>query len=398
MNDNPFTAWANQLLEYQRQYQDVWQTLASSANGARIGMEGLDNASPWIAALDQWWKAVSPSAAPSVQNFYSKLIEQGKAYFQVTDGLSTALQQATAAGESAMRWQEAVNVVLSSLRDMFAGQMTDAQGTTRQAIAFWELPLNTWRRAVSSSILPGDFLRDVGASSIGQVRDQLHGRVDQLLSTPAIGYMREDQEKVQTLIKLNLDYQLALLDYVATCAEIGVKCVEVLQQNLQQRVAEGKPIESLRELYDLWVDSCEQAYGDYVSTDKYVEIYGRLVNSLMTLKQHGHMMVDEVLNAVGMPTRREIRTLVHRMHEVRWEGKALRAEIEILKEQHQASLKEKQARPPAPAVNRPKRAAAKTKAMASKPAAKSKPDKTPGPSTNDQLSSGPTRRLQGGNP
>jgi class III poly(R)-hydroxyalkanoic acid synthase PhaE subunit len=335
-------------------------------------MEGLNNANPWIAALDQWWKAVSPSAAPSVQNFYSKLVEQGKAYFQVTDGLSRALQQATAAGESAMRWQETVNNALSSLRDMFAGQRTDAQGAARQAIGFWELPLNTWRRAVSSSIMPGDFLQDVDASSIGQVRDQLHGRVDKLLSTPAIGYTREDQEKVQTLIKLSLDYHQALQDYVATYAEIGVKCVEVLQQNLQQRVAERKPIESLRELYGLWVDSCEQAYGDYVSTDKYVEIYGRLVNSLMALKRHGHTMVDEALNAVDMPTRREIRTLVHRMHEVRWEGKALRAEIEILREQHQASLKEKQVQPPAPAVNRPKRVAAKTKAIASKSAAKSK--------------------------
>jgi polyhydroxyalkanoate synthase subunit PhaE len=166
---------------------------------------------------------------------------------------------------------------------------------------------------------------------INQVRDQLHGRVNQVLSTPAIGSMREQQEQVQNLVKLQLGYQQALQDYAATYDEIGVKCVEALQEQIQQRMVEGNPIESLREVHDLWIDSCEQAYANYVVTDKYVGVYGRLVNSLMALTRHGTMMVDQVLSAMNMPTRSEMDTLHRRLQETRRESKVLRAELDSLR-------------------------------------------------------------------
>jgi class III poly(R)-hydroxyalkanoic acid synthase PhaE subunit len=332
MTTNPFTAWANHLLEYQRTYQDAWQALAAQPNARGFDAVGNDS-NPWVAALEQWWKTAQLGTTPPVQDFYTRLVEQGKVYFQMSDGLNKALQEASALGESAARWQEAVNNTVSGLKDMFGGQKAAESGAVRQAIGFWELPLKTWQRAVSSSsVLPGDFLQHINALGVGRVRDEIHGRVDQLLSTPAIGYMRENQEQTQTLAKLIIDYQQALHDYVATYGEIGIKCVETLQQHVQRRAEEGKSVGSLRDMYDLWVDSCEEAYGEYVSTDEYVEIYGSLVNSLMAVKRHGTMMVDEVLGALNMPTRAEIDTLHLRLQEARREGKALRAELESLRQ------------------------------------------------------------------
>lgn len=390
MNDNPFTGWVNQLLDYQRQYHNAWQALASPPtavgpwNGAQA--DGANN--PWSAALDQWWKAVQPGTTAPVQDFYAKLVDQGKTFFQVTDGLTKAFQQAATMGESAARWQEALSNTLDGMREMFGGHKPDLHGAARQAIAFWELPLNTWQRAVSSSsLLPGDFLQSASALGISHVRDELHGRVDQLLSTPAIGYVREHQEQVQILAKLQLDYQQALQDYAATYGEIGVKSVEALQEQVRQRATEGKPIESLREVYDLWVDSCEQAYGDYVVTDRYVEVYGRLVNSLMALKRHGSMMVDEVLSAMNMPTRGEVDTLHRRLQETRREGKALRAELDALRKMLRSEMqsvkrhsqvgngKSHDSESAADSTAKTKRAAAKTAAPASaaKSSAKAKP-------------------------
>ncbi|MDQ3731071.1 MAG: class III poly(R)-hydroxyalkanoic acid synthase subunit PhaE, partial [Pseudomonadota bacterium] len=94
---------------------------------------------------------------------------------------------------------------------------------------------------------------------------------------------------------------------------------------------EGNPIESLREVHNLWIDSCEQAYANYVVTDKYVGVYGRLVNSVMALKRHGTMMVDQVLSAMNMPTRSEVDTLHRRLQETRRESKVLRAELDSLR-------------------------------------------------------------------
>lgn len=378
MHDDPFTAWATQLLEYQRQYQGAMQSFTSQRDSTGLDEALAFGANPWAAALEQWWKTMQPGTAPPVQEFYARLIEQGKTYFQVTDGLSKAFQQASAAGESAVRWQETINNTLEGLKAVFNGTKPDVQSAAHQAIAFWELPLNTWRRAVSSSsVLPGDFLQNVTALGAGHVRDELHGRVDQLLSTPTVGYMREQQEQVQILIKSSIDYQQALQDYVATYSEIGVKCVEALQDHIQRRVEEEKPVESLREMYDLWVDSCEQAYGEYVSTDRYVEIYGHLVNSLMALKRHGTMMIDEALGAMNMPTRSETDTLHFRLQEVRREGKALRAEIESLREERRRGARQENSPTPVSAGGAAsKRASAKRKSAAPKSKAKSSTQRT----------------------
>jgi class III poly(R)-hydroxyalkanoic acid synthase PhaE subunit len=373
MNDDLFTGWANQLQDYQRNYQDAWRALTSHAlhpslGGSSSGMD-MDGANPWIAALEQWWKIVQADTTPGVQDFYARLVEQGKIYIQMTDGLDKAFQQPV--GDSAAPWQETVNNTLAGLTAIFDSHTADVQGGARQAIAFWGLPLDMWRRAVSSSALvPGDFLQHVRTLGVGgQVRDVLRGRVDQLLSTPAIGYMREEQEQTQTLIKLNIEYQHALQDYAATYSEIGVKCIEALQAKLQERTTEDKPVDSLRELYELWVDSCEQAYAEYVSTDKYAETYGRLINKLMALKRHGTMMADEVLGAMNMPTRIEIDTLQLRLQEVRREGKAVRAEIESLKCMRQAGAEEQEV-PAPPPVTKPKQAAARRKAAAAKSTSK----------------------------
>ncbi len=329
MNSSPFAVWANQLLEYQRTYQDAWRALVAQPD-AQATAGGLTN--PWTAALEQWWKTSRPSATPPVQDFYTRLVEQGKIYLQMADSLNTAFQQASAAGESTAKWQEAVTSTISSMQDAFGAQRANVHGVAHNAVAFWELPLSTWQRAVSSSsILPGDFLQHINLLGGSRVRDEIQGRVDQLLSTPAIGYMRENQEQAQILVKLIIEYQQALQDYAATYGEIAVKCGEAMQRRIQQRVAKGGPVNSLREIYDLWVDSCEEAYGEYVSTDKYSEIYGRLVNSLMAVKRHGTMIVDEALGALNMPTRAEVDTLHRRLQETRREEKALRAEIESMR-------------------------------------------------------------------
>jgi class III poly(R)-hydroxyalkanoic acid synthase PhaE subunit len=332
MKSSPFAPWANQLLEYQRTYRDAWQALVAQPDASATAKAALTN--PWTAALEQWWNATQPNTPPPVQDFYTRLLEQGKVYMQMANGLNAALQQVSAAGESSAQWQESIASTISGLQEALGAPRLNRQGAANSAVAFWELPLNTWQRAVSSSsILPGDFLQHVNLLGGSQVRDEIQGRVDQLLSTPAIGYMRENQEQTQILIKLIMNYQQALQDYAATYGEIGVKCVDVLQQHVQQRVADGNPVRSLRELYDLWVDSCEEAYVEYVSTDDYREIYGRLVNSLMAVKRHGTMMVDEALGALNMPTRAEVDTLHRRLQETRRAEKALRAEVESL---HQA--------------------------------------------------------------
>jgi len=108
-------------------------------------------------------------------------------------------------------------------------------------------------------------------------------------------------------------------------------------------------------------------------TPEYAKIHGRLVNALMAVKQKLSHLVDESLGGLNMPTRRELRTLQDRLQESRREYKALRVEVELLREQMlelrkpavvKAQVAEAIAEPAAPVKKPTKKKAASKKAGA----------------------------------
>jgi class III poly(R)-hydroxyalkanoic acid synthase PhaE subunit len=318
-------------LAFQQQYWDAWHSLGDQVRGTMSTAERPTK--PWAEALDSWWKTISAGTSPEVNDFYARLSEQAKAFFHLSKGFGQMAHAATASSDAVAQWQDQMEQVLSGLKQNFSESSPNTHEFMRQVMAFWELPLDTWQRTASSmSVLPDDFLQNLKAGKLEHIQD-ITGHVSKFLSAPGVGYTREWQEQLQTQARLLLDYQNAYHEYAAGYAKIGLQSVERLEALLKAQREDSKSAIGIRELYDLWVDCCEEAYGEYVSTDEYAELHGRLVNRLMALKLHSREMIDELLGAIGMPTRRETNTLHRRLQEVRREGRAIRAELETLKAQ-----------------------------------------------------------------
>lgn len=318
--------------EFQRKYWEAWSTVSRQSLSALSPQKGATN--PWAEALDHWWKVVSGTTPPEVSDFYSKLVEQGKSFFRLAEGMTKTFESATSGSQKFMDLQHETEKALAGMKQAFSGSSTEAHDLMRQVMAFWELPLDTWQRTLSSlSVLPGDALQNLKLEGLERVSETIDERIDRFLSIPGVGYTREWQEQLQEHGRLWLDYQRAFQHYAAGFNELGLKCVERFEQKLKTLASEGKSVSAARELYDLWVDCCEEVYGEYVSTDEYAELHAQLVNTLMQVKRHAGALIDESLGAMNMPTRREVNTLHRRLQETRREGKTLAAEIESLKEQ-----------------------------------------------------------------
>jgi class III poly(R)-hydroxyalkanoic acid synthase PhaE subunit len=136
-----------------------------------------------------------------------------------------------------------------------------------------------------------------------------------------------------------MEYMAAMQAYQAAFGKLGVETTKGFQQSLQARAKEGKPISSLRELYDQWVEMSELAYADFVMTQEYQTLYGRLVNTLLALKQQMARMVDQTLEAMHMPTHAEISTLQCRQQELRRDNLRLHKEIKAIQAQLEAMRK-----------------------------------------------------------
>ena len=367
-DSNPFSpeSW----LDAQRKYWNAWMDMTRQVGGAAAAKQVPDN--PWAAALDQWWKAVSPmtsGSAPMLQDFFDKLIAMGRSYFSMAEQLAVMPGEGKKTGDAVSDWLDQMRKAC----DVWGASLgTQQDPHMRDFMSFWDMPLDTWQRTASSfSPFPGDFLKAVHAEGADALAGDMREHLDRFLSMPGVGYSRESQEQYQQLARLVLDYQKAMQDYAIALSKVGVKSMDRFQEKLNETTASGEPVTSLRAFYDLWVDACEEVYGDYAMSGEYSEMYGEMVNALMAVKHHGSLLVDEMLESMNMPTHREINTLHHRLHEMRRDYRVLRNEVEQLRDGLQGSSTAQTAVSARQQTPTPTKAPVK-KTAASRPSAKRK--------------------------
>ncbi len=322
MTSNPF--WNDNWMNIQRQYWNQWNGLQQQSMGF-----GKPQPNPWEQGLDHWWSAVRDAVPPTGQDFYNKMMEQGKDFFNMAE----RAMQASGRKQSATDvWSQ----ILSSLAESFQ-QSPTIDSFSKGATGFWEMPLDNWNRMVSAlSPVPGDTLRGMPT---GGVKEHL----DRMLGAPGLGYTRESQAQYQGLTQAILEYQEAIAEYSLLFTQMGEKSVSLLQKRMQ-----NTPIESARQIYDTWIGCCEEVYAKQVMTPEHIKLHGRLVNALMLVKSRWGEILNEYLSMYNIPTRDDLRTLQIRMQEQRRENKTLGAEVTALRklvEQVQTSARAERKEP-----------------------------------------------------
>ncbi len=354
MSDSPF--WNEDWMKTQQKYWENWTEMSRKA----MGLEKPAR-SPLESAMDHWWQGIAPGTNDFNRDFMNKMMDQSKSFFRMAESYYQN------AGES-QSWLDATNRTVADLQKMFSGNMenvfsgaeTAGDDALHKMMAFWEMPMDNWQRMVSSlSLVPGDVLRNMPHNE----------GMERFLSAPGLGYMREEEGQYKKLIQRVVEYQRALAEYMRFFSNLGMLSANRLREKVQELVDEDKQIDNARGLYDLWVSSSEEVYGEQVMTPEYAKIHGKLVNALMALKQKLSLMVDESLGGFNMPTRRELRTLQDRLQESRRAYKSLQLEMDLLKEQMMelrkpATAKTVQVEETASVKTAPKKKTSKKKAAA----------------------------------
>lgn len=359
--------WMDSWMESQQKYWNAW------ADMAQRGMKAPEAPrNPLADGLNQWWQAVAPMTPPTGREVFDRLMDVSKGYYSLAERFMSGAQANKDGGMDAINgWLDGMQKMWSDWSQAGAAFRPDAffpQNQFKGLTTFWDLPMDTWNRLAANVMpMPGDFTQAFHPEGAHGVKDQ----VNKFLSIPAVGYTRESQEQYQVLAQRQMDYMSAMQAYQSAFAKLGMETTRKFQQSLQERAQEGKPITSLRELYDQWVEMSEAAYADFVMTQEYQTLYGRLVNTLLATKHQMARMVDQTLEAMHMPTHAEISTLQRRQQELRRDNLRLHKEIKALQSQFEAlrkNLLQGTTADEAEEEAKPKRPAAAKRA----PAAKSK--------------------------
>nr|WP_296751896.1 class III poly(R)-hydroxyalkanoic acid synthase subunit PhaE [Thioalkalivibrio sp.] len=316
----------DQWLEAQRRYWDAWMDMTRRGLDAATPAQKA-SANPWADAMEQWWKSVAPSTPKPAQDLLGQMVNLGKSYFSMAEGLGK-MDPATDATQIVENWTRMMTEAFSSAgqgMNPFAGVAGKAG---RQGLAFWDLPFDTVSRTMSAGMpFPGDFMKAFEVERPTDVREQM----DRMLSAPALGYARESQEQHQKFTRLMLEYEQAMTEYQTGFGGLGSRSMEAFKKRLEDRAQEGGPVNSIREVFNIWVDACEEVYADYAMSDEYARRYGRMVNALMAVKHQGAQLVDEWLEAMNMPTRGDLGTVQRRLHDTRADYQRLRVQSESMR-------------------------------------------------------------------
>ncbi len=305
---NPFSvdAW----LQAQRSYWDAWSELTRQAFDYSHARTQTPNT--WADGLQKWWEMVAPTAPPSMQDLYNRLVATGSWYLRILEEMGKAAPVASS------QWQD----LYTKTGDFMLAAFRNAPYTgSGQWFAPWQQGMAAWQQALTNTTPPlaADWLK--GLFPQFPAATQLREQFQQYLRIPGVGFNRELQGQFQTLASLLLDYDAALVDFGNYIAEIAKQSTDHLQKMLGER---EEPVQTGREWYNLWVDACEEVYADAALTEEYSKMYGRVTNTLMAVQRQATMMLDKTLAMMNLPNQREIETLQERMVALRRENRELR--------------------------------------------------------------------------
>lgn len=335
---------------------------------------------PWANAMHGWWLSAQPAAPDDTRDFFGKVLEQARHYWSMGAQFSKLIEDIAACEGNKKAILDCVNARFKALQAAAAAAAVaynpgpaDPTQQYEALLAFMQTAgqgLSPWLAAGGGAFAP--------EGGIGQLRARL-------LSMPGLGYSRETQDKLQALLRLWGEYQDNYQQYQSVMTRLNQESLALMQKAIIKRSKKDEGIRSMKQLYDLWIESSERAYGEYVFTDEYAALNGRLVNSLMAFRQKQNEISEDILAAMNMPTMTAMNTLERRQHQLRKQIKTLEAELQTLKSGQEAAspapakaVKDRAAKAAAPAAaekqaKRPKKkTAARAPAKAAAPGAKKK--------------------------
>lgn len=247
----------------------------------------------------------------------ARLLDANKAYFRMGEGLWRILFSGFGTVQGTEAQWDALTRGIRQMQEQFGEQLRTAKDPWSGFATFWGMPLDNWRRVCSAfSIMPGDMEKAARGFGSPYGPETLHQGMIGLLSMPTIGYTREWQEELQRWGLLWLDHFQALQAYVLALSGTTAKAIDLFADEVYEKAKKGETFESLRALYNLWIDCSEQAYNDLSTSDEFTQAQSRLTNSVFAVKRQEQKMIEEVLSAFNMPTRRELDTSHRRVHQL----------------------------------------------------------------------------------
>ena len=134
---------------------------------------------------------------------------------------------------------------------------------------------------------------------------------------PALGPTREQQESWQRLMQLSARSAQAQLQVAGLWNDIIGRSLRELAERVTPRLKSGAAPASLKEIYDLWVDSAESVYAQAARSTAFVQAQAELTNATSQLRTAQRELLEEWAKQFDLPTRAELNSIHQQLRDLK---------------------------------------------------------------------------------
>ena len=298
--------------EMQKKYLDAFKIFKSS--------ESVMNSS-WVNEMDEWWKSANNKNSHRSSSIFDRVLEQANVYYFMSEQFSILLNEINHSNND------------EQIQDIINKKFKEIESYLSSCDDSFD-----WSDFLASHEVPNDLMRSMFDNSIfnhiqllNELNPDLERLVQEILSISGLGYSREAQEKLKEAIKSWRDFQSNFNEYQSVMMHLSKKGLELMRNHIISMQTGDESINSMLQIYNLWIESNEKVYGDYVCKDEYSELMGRLMNSMMAFKKKSDEIIEDTLSALHLPTTKAMNELEQRHYLLRKQVNEMRAEINNLK-------------------------------------------------------------------
>lgn len=290
-----------------------------------------DISSDWVELIEKEFHRLGSSDSPDdTFGVLNKLQKQGLAFLKVSDSFNNKVTQNNDWFEVLKntfehKQRDEGNTKSPNQTDDRKHQTDKFEGLTQSLSVFWETILGSMDNLQTHSTHNSD---SPFYSMLTQVLDVDSIKPDINISQHFSEALSDYQSKLKTVHQYFKNFDALAL------AKMKLKIDEILKQ--------GQTIDSAKELYGIWLSSCEEVYESLVHEEKYFEIYGELINAQVELKKWINESVTSACEKFGLPHQGTINEMSRRMQQSRREIQKLQNELSELKKIVKTLVQEKE--------------------------------------------------------
>ncbi len=288
----------------------------------------------WGPVLSGFSKPTTETMA--MQNLVATMdgfMRMGQEVFKVFQKMGDGMQE----GEE---WTALLDQSIQQAKALF--QESGNTFAAQDPMAAWNQPLTAWKGMLQNNpLFSGPLMNTILQAAGGSSETPLEGVMERMLSIPGLGLTREKQERMQEGVRHGIAYRKAYEAHRDMMNRMNLRALDLFHKKLLERGASDEPINSMRELYVLWVDCSEEANSETVTSDEYQELNAQMVNALVRVQNHVQGMIDDYLEAMNMPTRKEVDSAHRQVHALKRRVRELEATVKALgnNSEHRAEVR-----------------------------------------------------------